>query len=118
MRTGSTTFGKWAAVRLDDKAHRSATPAMARPEDLAPQLSENDAAAPTLGEAEQQAPAATSGSDVKGILFRRTVQRGVQRHGESRVRPRTQHTLAASTEARLECHAHTRDPNSSASAGP
>ncbi|MFC8262134.1 dTDP-4-dehydrorhamnose 3,5-epimerase family protein [Streptomyces sp. NPDC057291] len=66
MWTGSTTFGKWKAVWLDDKAHRRATPAMARPEDLAPQLSEKDAAAPLLGVAEQQAPAGTSGSDVKG----------------------------------------------------
>ncbi|MET7311234.1 dTDP-4-dehydrorhamnose 3,5-epimerase family protein [Streptomyces sp. NPDC005571] len=31
IRTGSTTFGKWKAVRLDDKAHRSATRAMAWP---------------------------------------------------------------------------------------
>lgn len=109
MRTGSPAFGKWKAVRLDDKAHRSATPATAWPEDLAPQLSEKDAEAPMLGEAERQASAAMPGGDVKGILFRRTVQHGVQRHGESRVRPPTQHTIAASTEARLEITALTQE---------
>ncbi len=94
IRTGSPTFGKWEAVRLDDATHRCVylseglghafmalednsnvvylcsqgyAPeheygidpldpllAIAWPQDLAPCLSDKDAAAPTLAEAEKQ----------------------------------------------------------------
>ncbi|MEV5472106.1 dTDP-4-dehydrorhamnose 3,5-epimerase [Streptomyces sp. NPDC052207] len=94
IRTGSPTFGRWEAVRLDDQEHRAVylseglghafmaleegstvvylcsegyapqrefgvhplDPALAIewPTDLGPELSDKDAAAPTLAEAERQ----------------------------------------------------------------